>query len=404
MEKKTKNHQVSCTYFVASEEVLLDATTLVACSQPSCASTGTVSLFVFSKQRLVAAVGAFGAHFNAAYSSNFYGVKCMKCAGIERKRKKMRKEGGRLPCTESLDDKGMIIAFDILFQQSGSVETEGQSSSVSHKKDAEEISFLMKTSPTTNMEAARASQQEKKSPGPSLQPLPIIRTVRNHFKATVTDGTADGQLTFSRQPSTKLLAVRVHNWREDTNKFKMTVEKSIALQPAEVVVANETQVVVEIAEYNQSRKKKKRRPKLLPPLTPRYRRCNIFCKCIVARNKGKAVHVKELQMLDISSASKKVLVFVFVMMEQQENGFTVTANSLHPGVINTNPAPIPEMIRKAWPSTMVSMSSLMKQVKYGDKAAAQAKEEVAINGLHILTKVDELKKKQQLAKETMRRL
>ncbi|GJY35277.1 hypothetical protein Tco_0420655 [Tanacetum coccineum] len=42
---------------------------------------------------------------------------------------------GRLPCTESLDDKGMIIAFDILFQQSGSVETEGQSSFVSHKKD-----------------------------------------------------------------------------------------------------------------------------------------------------------------------------------------------------------------------------------------------------------------------------
>ncbi|GKD50810.1 hypothetical protein Tco_1279786 [Tanacetum coccineum] len=88
MEKKTKNHQVkfeleegrgdyethirtvSCTYFVASDEVLLDAATLVACSQPSCASTGTVSLFVFSKQCLVAAAGAFGTHFNAADSSN----------------------------------------------------------------------------------------------------------------------------------------------------------------------------------------------------------------------------------------------------------------------------------------------------------------------------------------------
>ncbi|GJZ39791.1 hypothetical protein Tco_0586354 [Tanacetum coccineum] len=59
-----------------------------------------------------------------------------------------------------------------------------------------------------------------------------------------------------------------------------------------------------------------------------------------------------------------------------------------------------EYKKKAWPSTMVSMSSLMKQVKYGNKAAAQAKEEVAITGLHILTKVDELKKKQELAKET----
>ncbi|GJZ71216.1 hypothetical protein Tco_0635067 [Tanacetum coccineum] len=55
---------------------------------------------------------------------------------------------------------------------------------------------------------------------------------------------------------------------------------------------------------------------------------------------------------------------------------------------------------KAWPSTMVSMRNLMKQVKYGDKAAAQAKEEVAITSLYILTKVDKLKKKQQLAKET----
>ncbi|GJV76878.1 40S ribosomal protein S21-2-like protein [Tanacetum coccineum] len=35
----------------------------------------------------------------------------------------------------------------------------GQSSSVSHKKDVEEINFLMKTSPATNMEAALASQQ-----------------------------------------------------------------------------------------------------------------------------------------------------------------------------------------------------------------------------------------------------
>ncbi|GKA03839.1 hypothetical protein Tco_0676620 [Tanacetum coccineum] len=88
MEKKTKNHQVefeleegrgdyeahirtvSCTYFVEPDKVLLDAATLVACSQPSCASIGTVSLFVVSKQRLVAAAGAFGAHFNAADSSN----------------------------------------------------------------------------------------------------------------------------------------------------------------------------------------------------------------------------------------------------------------------------------------------------------------------------------------------
>ncbi|GJU68568.1 aspartate/glutamate/uridylate kinase [Tanacetum coccineum] len=31
---------VSCTYFVAFEEVLLDVAALVACSQPSCASTG----------------------------------------------------------------------------------------------------------------------------------------------------------------------------------------------------------------------------------------------------------------------------------------------------------------------------------------------------------------------------
>ncbi|GJT59332.1 14-3-3 protein [Tanacetum coccineum] len=33
--------EVSCTYFVACDEVLLDAATLMACSQPSCASTGT---------------------------------------------------------------------------------------------------------------------------------------------------------------------------------------------------------------------------------------------------------------------------------------------------------------------------------------------------------------------------
>ncbi|GKE05073.1 hypothetical protein Tco_1397091 [Tanacetum coccineum] len=53
---------------------------------------------------------------------------------------------------------------------------------------------------------------------------------------------------------------------------------------------------------------------------------------------------------------------------------------------------------------MVSMSSLMRQVKYGGKAAAQAKEEVVITDLHILTKVDELKKKQQLAKETNKKV
>ncbi|GKE19103.1 hypothetical protein Tco_1426680, partial [Tanacetum coccineum] len=46
-----------------------------------------------------------------------------------------------------------------LFQQSGSVETEGQSSSVCHKQDAEEVSFLMRTPPTTNVGAARVSQQ-----------------------------------------------------------------------------------------------------------------------------------------------------------------------------------------------------------------------------------------------------
>ncbi|GJV24364.1 hypothetical protein Tco_1377059 [Tanacetum coccineum] len=245
MEKKTKNHQVSCTYFVASDEVLLDAATLVACSQPSCASTGTVSLFVFGKQCLVAATGAFGAHFNAADSSNValtnHWMKwCLK--------------------------RSKWLQMQLL-SLLGSVETEGQSSSVSHKKDAEEISFLMKTSPTTNMEAARASQQG----------------------------------TISKP------------------RFKMTVEKSIALQPAEVVVANETQVVVEIAEYSQSRKKKKRRPKLLPPLTPRYRCCNIFCECTVARNKGKAVHVKELQMLDISDPQLLRKRQMFIMhIEQSE--------------------------------------------------------------------------------------
>ncbi|GJT42346.1 hypothetical protein Tco_0951061 [Tanacetum coccineum] len=37
-------HQVSCTYFVAFEEVLLDVTALVACSQPSCASIGTLEI------------------------------------------------------------------------------------------------------------------------------------------------------------------------------------------------------------------------------------------------------------------------------------------------------------------------------------------------------------------------
>ncbi|GJS75472.1 RNA-directed DNA polymerase, eukaryota, reverse transcriptase zinc-binding domain protein [Tanacetum coccineum] len=57
------NWLVSCAYFVTSEEVLLDATTLVACSQPICASTGTVSLFVFSKQRLVAAVESSAQEF-----------------------------------------------------------------------------------------------------------------------------------------------------------------------------------------------------------------------------------------------------------------------------------------------------------------------------------------------------
>ncbi|GJW52163.1 hypothetical protein Tco_0093514 [Tanacetum coccineum] len=46
-----------------------------------------------------------------------------------------------------------------LFQQSGSVETEGQSSSVCHKQDAEEVSFLIRTPPTTNVGAARVSQQ-----------------------------------------------------------------------------------------------------------------------------------------------------------------------------------------------------------------------------------------------------
>ncbi|GKF76204.1 hypothetical protein Tco_0225648, partial [Tanacetum coccineum] len=61
---------VSWTYFVAPDEVLLDAATLVACSQPSYASIGTVSLFVVSKQRLVAVAGTFGAHFNAADSNN----------------------------------------------------------------------------------------------------------------------------------------------------------------------------------------------------------------------------------------------------------------------------------------------------------------------------------------------
>ncbi|PWA36609.1 hypothetical protein CTI12_AA598130 [Artemisia annua] len=56
--------------------------------------------------------------------------------------------------------------------------------------------------------------------------------------------------------------------------------------------------------------------------------------------------------------------------------------------------------KKSLDSTMVSVTSLMKQVEYSERAAAQAKEAAAMSGLHILAKVDELKKKQQLAKET----
>ena len=57
-------------------------------------------------------------------------------------------------------------------------------------------------------------------------------------------------------------------------------------------------------------------------------------------------------------------------------------------------------MQRSLDSTMVSVTSLMKQVEYNERAAAQAKEEAAMSGLHILAKVDELKKKQQLAKET----
>ncbi|GKE19718.1 hypothetical protein Tco_1427295 [Tanacetum coccineum] len=43
--------------------------------------------------------------------------------------------------------------------QSVNVETKGQSSSVSHKQEAEEVSFLMRPPRTTNVGAARVSQQ-----------------------------------------------------------------------------------------------------------------------------------------------------------------------------------------------------------------------------------------------------
>ncbi|GKF49288.1 hypothetical protein Tco_0142539, partial [Tanacetum coccineum] len=60
---------VSCAYFVASDEVLLDAATLVACIL-LVFSYSASSVWLLQQERLVAAAGAFGAHFNVADSNN----------------------------------------------------------------------------------------------------------------------------------------------------------------------------------------------------------------------------------------------------------------------------------------------------------------------------------------------
>nr|GFC23642.1 hypothetical protein [Tanacetum cinerariifolium] len=58
-------------------------------------------------------------------------------------------------------------------------------------------------------------------------------------------------------------------------------------------------------------------------------------------------------------------------------------------------------MQKSLASILDLVISLMKQVEYQEKAAAQAIEEVAMSGLDILVEVEQLKQKHRLAKETI---